>query len=137
MKQLFNLKRAAVQKGHLEAGAAAGTIQSASFDSLNFRHGIFYIGLVATNAVDYVITLEHSDDNSAWEDVAVAKFAQISGSLADAETADEVAEVVLKSLKRYVRVKLVTSQVGTADVAIVYAAADKDYMASQTDFLDN
>ena len=136
MKKLFDLRRVAMSKGALESGASAGAVTIAEVDSLNYRHGLLYVDVVATGVVTYTLTLEQSSNNSDWEDVPVTKFAEVTGGATDDEV-QEVKEVTLKSLKRYVRAKLVTAGAGSADIAVVYALGDKDYTPTATEFLDN
>ena len=137
MKKLFNLARVSLAKGILEAVSAAGTMTGEEVDSLNFRHAIFYLDILAVNNVKYTVTIEESDTSgSGFTPVAAAKFTPLTGDLTD-EAGQNIFEVTCKSLKRYLRMKVVTTEAGTSTMAVVYAMGDKDYVSSATAFLDN
>lgn len=134
MKKLFDLTRVAMAKGALIEDQAAGVVNCASVDTLNFRHGLLYADIVATGNATYSIKLQQSEDDSNWTDVPVAKFALVTGDITD-EAALEVVEVTTKSLQRYVRAVVTIGGVGAVDAAFVYALGDKDYTPDPTQFL--
>ena len=135
MKKLFDLNRVSVVTGALVSAPAVGTETGTSVDTLNYRHGIFHVAIAGgTGDTGYTITVEHSDDDSTFED---AGLDAVTGTAVDGETNQENVEVTLKSLKRYVRVSVEIADNAGVTLSAVYALGDKDYIPSSNEFLSN
>jgi len=136
MKNLFITNRVSLSVLNQEAVAAAATLTSVAFDTLNFRNAILAIDIVATNEVAYSISLTQCETLAGdYTAVPAAKFAAITGTETD-DTATEVFEVAVSGLQRYVKAVIVTSKAGTSTIAVVCALGDQNYTPTATEFLE-
>lgn len=136
MKREFNLSKIAVVDGSVQLEETAGTITTESLDRKHYLSGIFHLQFICNvDDMDLTITLEHSDDDSAWVAVPDAMFKEVV-ELEDGDEENLAFEVPLNSLKRYTRIKIVAVGSGNVDVAATYVMGDAEYIPNAKDFLE-